>query len=888
MRSLGAFVLGISAYQYGHEVDWAPPLKYAVADAEAILAYLRTCWPEGSDAEIQLVNQASANISGLGQAFAKLATAGPYDLFIVYLSGHGISSTKTTGFIIQPEADGRLAVATAEELDRLLYSVTAKRTALILDCCYAEAVLASMQFFKALDRSEARLFVGSSRADQLTWEDDDAGHGVFTAHLIDMLNAGNTIRPTLYHDRVQLDAELFPFLCDQVPLYVLEHKGAVQEPIKGGISSSAMTLPVACLARSIKQRTALGTALRRVRQIAASGLICIVAGLGLTYTLLYYAEVDRSGEIVLRNGTRWLEPVFRYLPSVRTRTGIDISMLSPDSQSRYPVQSGSLGGIWTQVSEGDYRAWYDQLRALIEPRVREDLDALVLNPMNQQIRGDPRNARPSDIAAAAGTLLPTPDHATLIWALAGVPGGDRLDPLVSDFDPNKLDFTVLDLNPEQISNYAKAMKNCAVIDPERTLPVYLGFLKAAQEWMAANNDLKRRADLMEVAVDEVSSVLPVISLAMKDRGKGVLDPSTQQALLELAQRGYFETAGAALVRTRGLNEAVRASLAGLVLARFKGDLFDPAQLETLHILTWMLDGSEISKDIVSRVTATFREAGMLQNSYLTKFWIDAAEAQSLPESVLNDLIEEARVGTERQELEFFDLEVARVLSHAITAVQKDHRDVVYRLVERIEGSITPISGTLAEIYGSLGKAGSDRPGTLEKVVAQLSAAVSKRSRATADDDDQLPAMEITSGGTAPWAWALAAFGQTRKLPAAATNLLRLVALTTPFRDEVEAAIAHQIDAVSRCEGSICVDALTHSAADSSSRKLGADLLAITIASLPRDSFDVAITELEEHRRVELEPEARIALGQAIAGSRRNRYSSGLVEGNRKPLYAKAL
>jgi Caspase domain len=239
MRSLGAIVLGISSYRYGLEIDEVPALKYPVSDADAILTYLRTCWPVGSDAKIEPVHEASADIGGLDQAFTKIANAGPYDLFIVYLSGHGTCSMSKTGFILQPEHDGRLAVATADKLDQLLSLVKAKRTAFILDCCFAEAVIAGMQFFNSLDGDEARLFIGSSRADQLTWEDDDAKHGVFTAHLVDMLNAGNAVRSTIDPDRVQVDAELFPFLCDQV----LDRKGAKQEPIKGGISSSAMTLP---------------------------------------------------------------------------------------------------------------------------------------------------------------------------------------------------------------------------------------------------------------------------------------------------------------------------------------------------------------------------------------------------------------------------------------------------------------------------------------------------------------------------------------------------------------------------------------------------------------------------------------------------------------------
>lgn len=62
----------------------------------------------------------------------------------------------------------------------------------------------------------------------------------------------------------------------------------------------------------------------------------MLASLSLIYVLVYYAEIDRNGEIVLRNGTRWLEPVFRYLPTLRTRTGLDASMLVPE-----PVRSAS-------------------------------------------------------------------------------------------------------------------------------------------------------------------------------------------------------------------------------------------------------------------------------------------------------------------------------------------------------------------------------------------------------------------------------------------------------------------------------------------------------------------------------------------------------------------
>jgi hypothetical protein len=62
----------------------------------------------------------------------------------------------------------------------------------------------------------------------------------------------------------------------------------------------------------------------------------------------------------------------------------------------------------------------------------------------------------------------------------------------------------------------------------------------------------------------------------------------------------------------------------------------------------------------------------------------------------------------------------------------------------------------------------------------------------------------------------------------------------------------------------------HAAGDKR-REIEADLLAIAIAGLPRDGFDAALRQLRKRREDEIEPEARIALGQAIMGAQRRRY-----------------
>ncbi len=205
-------------------------------------------------------------------------------------------------------------------------------------------------------------------------------------------------------------------------------------------------------------------------------------------------------------------------------------------------------------------------------------------------------------------------------------------------------------------------------------------------------------------------------------------------------------------------------------------------------------------------------------------------------------------------------------------VPSDDREVGYYLIERVGASNTPISGTMAEIYGSLGRTGNDGPGMLDKVIGQLEQAASRR-RAESTDDDKLPAMEIVVGGTGPWAWALAGFGQNRKLPTGAAELLRRVASVVPFKDDVEKALAKQIDPAVHCTGGLCVGPLTNSPTDSRRRDIEADLLALAIAGLPRDKFDAALGELRKRREDEIEPEARMALGQAIAGAQSRRYSS---------------
>src|SRR5882724_587974 len=238
MLDLGAVVVGIGAYRGSAESAAALKLQFPSKDADAIELYLRLCWPDSSKASTIRIPETDATAAAIERACATLASRGPFELLIFYLSGHGVSTADGGRFLVQPATSSDPAnLLTSGALDRILESIPAKRVVLILDCCFAESIVGSMAFFSQLRGAEGRLFIASSRADQVTWEADEAGHSIFTGLLLDFLGSDVEGARGARHSRgyVDVDAELFPFLCEQVPLCVLQRKQASQEPVKGGV-----------------------------------------------------------------------------------------------------------------------------------------------------------------------------------------------------------------------------------------------------------------------------------------------------------------------------------------------------------------------------------------------------------------------------------------------------------------------------------------------------------------------------------------------------------------------------------------------------------------------------------------------------------------------------
>jgi hypothetical protein len=859
MAIVGALVVGIGAYRIGLGSGFAS-LQFAADDADAIAQYLKTCWPSERDLKLVTIQEDKATATALVEGLAALKTGGPYELCWVFLSGHGWVDESRAGLLVQPDnrVDG-LALLDASKLDELLDRIAAQRTILVLDCCFAEGIVRRMPFFTALGPSVARLYVASSRERQRTWEDDRVKHGVFTAHLLDLLTTGSAAQLGGRKDRLDVDAELFPLLCEQVPLYVLERKsGAHQEPVKGGVSRSAVTLPVANVARRLRDRTALGTALRRLRQIVAGFALAGLALLFFAYTLIYYVEPGSDGTLVVRHGTRWLQPLLQLFPLTRVDTGIPVSDLSDNGAAAAPLQSGYTTGIWTHDTPAGYRGWFTAVLAGLNPVAAARYATLVGEPPPPLGEAP----RPSEVERAAWMALSAGRPESLLVILSHVPGRDRLASGLTPLPVNEMDFQILDLTEAEMESYAQALAHAATLDPIQTFPAYLGFAKSTQEWLTHNTDVQRGRDARAHVRNAVADVLGVIARARTDRGVAPLDPKDRALVEGLAAIGYADVLGLGLTQVVSGNGS-RIAAATEALPRFQGDPDDPGQWAAFETIMASLDDSAAAKSLVDTVAAVFARSSTTHSSYYTRFMIAAADAHALSPGLVGALVVSARSGMAKADIDFEDSELARILAHAMGQIPTADRPVAFALIDRVASNVTPMSTATAEMYGALGSQSLDPPGMLNKVEAQAF-----KAKPFAPDNrgiimEPMPGLAIVVG-PGPWLAALAQYGRTRLLPARDVALLRDHVADPSLRDLIVPALVRQ-------EGAEPLDALAGSwvrrlaALPRDSRARGTEQAIIVgdLAARPWSQFTTLTEWLRELRAGAEEPELRVALGAII-------------------------
>jgi hypothetical protein len=470
---LGSVVIGINNYANEYYRHGEYELEFAEADALAFHNYLTAAWPNSlAENQIVLRNQ-DATTSRIKSALSELASKGPFDLFFFYFAGHGEKSDENAWLCTLDAMPGKVDLA-IDELDTFISNIQSNTIILVIDCCYAEGIISRSDCMKSLRNSQARLFICSARAEQRTWEEKDLGHGIFSYVLIRALSKGSSIATS--GDGIDVDKELFPYLCEQVPLLVYKYKkGHRQEPVKGGLSTSDVRLPIAETGFGGIGSSIYEVVRRRYRQALAVTVLVVLLAFLFIQIFFYHLAIDPTGRVVVRNGTR---EAFGFLPrSLGTRidTGFDTAALSSKKSTENlallsKLQSGQIWGVWTQNSVRGYRSWVDSLTPLLSEKERERATLLLTGDLSQEMRAyiqKSSNGGDSWLEVdswrtklVAESLLLNPKDGTerIRWLLKQVPKIENVN-LTSSVPPkNVMDFSVLNLSSSEVVNHLNALR----------------------------------------------------------------------------------------------------------------------------------------------------------------------------------------------------------------------------------------------------------------------------------------------------------------------------------------------------------------------------------------------------------------------------------------------
>jgi hypothetical protein len=235
-RNRWAVIIGIGRYD---RTD-IPPLRYAVADAERLYDVLTASVGFKKENVLLLTDNTERkptlrNVKwALGTFLARSAQKD--DLIVIFFAGHGAPEVDPRGvesdglakYLVPADADPDDLYATAlpmDELTTIFSRIEADQVVMFLDACYSGAAggrtFASKRtrasriddvFLERLTRSKGRVIVTASRANEVSLELPDLGHGVFSHYLI------QGIRGTADLDRDGLVSlqELYQYLEQEV------------------------------------------------------------------------------------------------------------------------------------------------------------------------------------------------------------------------------------------------------------------------------------------------------------------------------------------------------------------------------------------------------------------------------------------------------------------------------------------------------------------------------------------------------------------------------------------------------------------------------------------------------------------------------------------------
>ncbi len=249
---LWAAVIGINNYPN------ARGLKYAVNDALAFKNYL-TQYIGVQEKNIFLLTDQNAtkeNIQHLLGTRLKRQTA-KEDTVIIFYAGHGAvesdpSNPDGDGFekyLLPFDADLNDLYTTSISMDevmKIFNRISAERLIFIADTCYSGAsggrtmvtsktrANLSDKFYERISKGKGRVIISSCSANEISKEDDNLQHGIFSYHMLEGLKG----RADQDGDGIITVSELFSYISRTVP----EASAQDQHPVKKGETEGELVI----------------------------------------------------------------------------------------------------------------------------------------------------------------------------------------------------------------------------------------------------------------------------------------------------------------------------------------------------------------------------------------------------------------------------------------------------------------------------------------------------------------------------------------------------------------------------------------------------------------------------------------------------------------------
>ncbi|MBK1878900.1 caspase family protein [Pelagicoccus mobilis] len=255
-----ALVVGISRYRD----EAITPLNYTNADAKAFADLLTDEKICGVPKEnVRLLVDEEATLFAIKDSISGwlASRAGADSTAIIFYAGHGdvepdrtqTSADALSNYLLPYDANAQNLYASAlskEEFQGLVKTVRCKRSVILMDACHSGGVATvgsrkmsvgySRDLYSSLAEGAGSTVIAAAAPNQLSWEDKELGHGVFTHHLLEALRGGADIDGD---GRITM-TEVFEYLKKRVPETARRLGGAEQTPVFKADMSEDIVLTV--------------------------------------------------------------------------------------------------------------------------------------------------------------------------------------------------------------------------------------------------------------------------------------------------------------------------------------------------------------------------------------------------------------------------------------------------------------------------------------------------------------------------------------------------------------------------------------------------------------------------------------------------------------------